>query len=227
MSKRVGIFMDVANLYGTIGARYGSRKLDYKAYYTYASDFGDVVMSNAYGSQMKDEATGFINCLRDIGFSPIYKKIKCYHNDDHIKHKADWDVGIAIDIVKAIANLDMVILGSADGDFQSLTKWILEQGKQVLILACGISKDLRETCTEAIEIPESMLEGKNEKNKMEQTDRNSNSGDPDNGSHNKHMSGQLGGSSTVCSNGEPTEGQRITGENNIENTKHSGNGDQV
>ena len=227
MSKRVGIFMDVANLYGTIGARYGSRKLDYKAYYTYASDFGDVVMSNAYGSQMKDEATGFINCLKDIGFHPIYKKIKCYHNDDHIKHKADWDVGIAIDIIKAIANLDMVILGSADGDFQPLTKFILEQGKQVLVLACGISKDLRETCTEAIEIPESMLEGKNEKSKMEQVNRRTNNSDANNGGNSKHQSGQLGSSPIVHGDGEPTEGQRVTGDGNIEDTENSGNGDQV
>lgn len=206
--------MDVANLYGTISMKYGSRKLDYKAYYAYVQDFGDVVMANAYGSQMNNEAAGFINCLKAIGYHPVYKRIKSYQNDTHIKHKADWDVGIAIDIVKAIANIDMVILGSADGDFQPLTKWILEQGKQVIVLACGISKDLRESCTEAVEIPESMLEDKNEKVKLEQDNRRTDSDIADNGSDDQHKTEQLGSSPAVCSDGESSEGQRDSGKNN-------------
>ena len=222
MSKRIGMFMDIANLYGTIGVKYGSRKLDYKAYYRYVEDLGDIVMANAYGSQMNNEAAGFINCLKLIGYHPVYKRIKSYQNENHTKHKADWDVGIAIDIVKAIANLDMVILGSADGDFQPLTKWILEQGKQVIILACGISKDLRETCTEAIEIPESMLEDKNEKGKLEQSDRRADSDISDNGSDGQHTSGQLGSSTVVCSDGESSEGQRDSGKDDTEDTGHSG-----
>jgi len=223
MSKRIGIFMDVANLYGTVGVKYGSRKLDYRAYYEYVKDFGDIVMCNAYGSQMNNEAAGFINCLKSIGYHPKYKRIKSYTKEGYTKHKADWDVGIAIDIVKAIANLDMVILGSADGDFQPLTQWILEQGKQVIVLACGISRDLRETCTDAIEVPESMLEDKYEKeDKLESSNRRSDNHSTDNGSDGEHSTGQLGSSPSVCSDGESSEGQRKSGEINQTDTGHSG-----
>ena len=158
MSKRIGIFCDVSNLYYCIGKKFDKRKLDYREYLQYAKDLGDVQHAHAYGAQLNNEASGFIHCLRQIGFEPKYKSPKDYHNKDNFKSKADWDVGIAIDIVRMIDRMDMIILGTADGDLTPVVEWAKEQGVDVIILACGISRELKDAATKFIEIPESMLE---------------------------------------------------------------------
>ena len=72
--------------------------------------------------------------------------------------KADWDVGIAIDIVRAINRVDILVLGSADGDLAPLLSWAKEQQCKTVVCACNISYELREVADELIEIDESFLE---------------------------------------------------------------------
>jgi len=158
VAKRIGVFCDVSNLYYCIGKKFNKRKLDYRAYLTYCKDLGDVQQAIAYGAQLNNEASAFIHCLRQMGFDPKYKSPKDYHNKDNFKRKADWDVGIAVDIVRMIERLDMIILGTADGDLTPVVEWAKEQGVDVIILACGISRELKDMATRYIEIPESMLE---------------------------------------------------------------------
>jgi len=158
--KRIGLFVDVSNLYKCLRLKYQDKKLDYEKYMTYIKDLGEIIIANAYGAQLNEEAKSFINCLKILGFTPKYKKLKEYINREGVTHKANWDVGITVDIVKAVGNLDIIILGSADGDFVPLVSWIQEQGKTVIILACGISRELKDICSQAIEIPESMIESK-------------------------------------------------------------------
>ena len=158
MSKRIGVFMDVSNLYYCIGKKYNQRKLDYGAYLDYVKELGDVQHALAYGAQMNNEAAGFIHCIRQKGYEPKYKTPKDYHNRDNFKRKCDWDVGIAIDIVRMIDRMDMIILGTADGDLRPVVEWAKEHGVDVIVLACGISRELKDVATKFIEIPESMLE---------------------------------------------------------------------
>lgn len=157
MSKRVGVFCDISNLYYCINKKFFKRKLDYEAYLKYCKDLGEVQHAIAYGAQMENEARGFIHCLRRIGFEPKYKAPKDYHNNTNFKRKADWDVGIAIDIVRYIDRVDLIILGSADGDMAPAVEWAKERGVEVIVLACGISRELKDI-TKYVEIPESMLE---------------------------------------------------------------------
>lgn len=161
--KRIGIFADVSNLYYCIGMKYADRKLDYAAYLKFVKELGRLHVAYAYGAQLENEAMGFIHCLKNIGFTPKYKTPKTYRSSGQTKHKADWDVGIAIDIVMNVHNLDMIVLGSADGDLCPVVEWAQKHSTQVIILACGISKDLRDLADRAIEIPESLLEKKNAK----------------------------------------------------------------
>jgi uncharacterized LabA/DUF88 family protein len=170
MAKRIGIYIDVSNLYYSVLSKFGKRKLDYKKFLDYVKDLGDVVVANAYGAQMNAEAKPFISCLRQIGYLPRYKQLKVFTNAGQApKYKANWDVGIVVDIIKALPNLDIVILGSADGDFQPLVDLVMGQGKSVIVIACNISRDLRDTCSQAIEIPESLIE--DAKNENTGTDR--------------------------------------------------------
>lgn len=158
MAKRIGIFMDVSNLYYSTINKFKGRKLNYRKYLDYIKDLGIIVQSIAYGAQLKDEAKSFISCLSNMGFEIKYKKPKTWVNDGVIKRKADWDVGIAIDIVRLHQNFDLIVLGTADGDMAPVVKWLLEKGIKVIILGSGISTELMDL-TRCIEIPESFMEG--------------------------------------------------------------------
>jgi uncharacterized protein (TIGR00288 family) len=158
MAKRIGVFCDISNMYYCIGKKFRKRKLDYKKYLAYAKELGDIAYAIAYGAQMQGEAAFFIQCLKNFGYEPKYKAPKNYHNRNNFRRKADWDVGITMDIVRKIDDIDMIILGTADGDLTPLVEWAKERGKSVIILACGISRELKDAATTFIEIPESMLE---------------------------------------------------------------------
>ena len=154
---RIGIFIDVSNLYYCVGKKF-NRKLDYKKYYTYVEQLGDIKQAIAYGAQLKNEARGFIHCLEEVGFTPKYKKPKIFHNDGKVRHKADVDVDIAMDIVRKINSLDLIILGCADSDLAPVVDWSQECGVNVIVLATGIAHELRTAAYSSIEIPESFLE---------------------------------------------------------------------
>lgn len=161
--KRIGVFVDVSNIYYCIGKKYEYRKLDYRKYLDFIRDFGELVKVIAYGSQLSNEAAGFIHCLDKTGFQTKFKTVKSFNNELELRRKADWDVGIAMDIVNMIDRFDMIILGTADGDLEPVVDWAIRRGVDVVILACGISRDLKERATKFIEIPESLLEVQQEK----------------------------------------------------------------
>ena len=161
MAKRIGIFVDISNLYYCIGKKYPSRKLDYRKYLKFVKDLGEISVAVAYGAQISGQANGFIYCLKQIGFQTKFKTPKTYANkeDDYVlKRKADWDVGITMDIVNMIDRIDMIILGTGDGDMLPVVEWAMAKGVEVVVIATGISKDLKDKATKYIEIPESFLE---------------------------------------------------------------------
>ena len=160
--KRIGIFADVSNLYYCIRKKYRGKKLDYRKYYEFIVDFGEISQAIAYGAQIGNEAAGFIHALKAIGFQAKYKVPKQYYEDNKTRRKADWDVGITIDVVNMAERLDIIVLGSADGDLAPLVDWCRQKGIDVIVIACGISRELKDTANEYIEIPESLLEIQNE-----------------------------------------------------------------
>jgi len=156
MPKQIGFFADVSNLYYCINKKFNNKKLNYTKYMEFISDLGDIIVANAYGAQIDNEAVAFINHLKESGFAPKYKTPKTFNDKGKIRRKADWDVGIAVDVVDNIEDIDFIVLGTADSDFKPLVDWILDQDKEVIIFACNISKDLHKA--KCIEIPESLLE---------------------------------------------------------------------
>jgi len=158
--KRIGVFVDVSNIYYCVGKKYEYRKLDYRKYLDFIADFGELTKAIAYGSQLSNEAAGFIHCLEKTGFQTKFKTVKSFNNEQELRRKADWDVGIAMDIVSMIERFDMIVLGTADGDLEPVVDWAIRRGVDVVILACGISRDLKGRSTKHIEIPESLLEDK-------------------------------------------------------------------
>lgn len=161
MSKRIGFFVDVSDLYRRVSRKFDGRKLDYKKYYDFVADLGQVQQAIAYGSQLNDEARGFIFCLRNIGFHTKYKEPRTFTTEDgHIRRLINWNVGICMDVVNMVDNLDMVVLGSSDSDLLPLVKWCSSIGLKTIVFSCGVGKRLNEEASEVIEIPESLLEDK-------------------------------------------------------------------
>lgn len=156
--KRIGIFVDVSNIYYCVSKKYNKRKLDYRKYYAFIADLGEIQQAIAYGAQLHGEANSFLHCLKKIGFAAKYKMTKTYQNIDGIRRKADQDVAITIDIVNMINSMDMIVLGSADSDLAPTVEWARARGVDVVVIACGIARELKDTATKAIEIPESLLE---------------------------------------------------------------------
>lgn len=172
--KVVGVFADVSNLYYCIGKKFSGRKLAYDKYLKQAVGTHELYRAFAYGAQLNDEAVNFITCLRHFGYDTKYKKPKQYvapsvapncpkcgeilPAEKREIRKADWDVGIAMDVVRLIDRLDIVVIGSADGDLSPLVEWIKEKGRRCVVLACGISRDLKNVADHWTEIDEPLLE---------------------------------------------------------------------
>lgn len=161
---RVQVFLDISNLFYCTGKKFNGRKIDYAKYLEYVTGFGTIEKSVAYGAQLGKEAKSFINSLKMLGFETKYKEPRVFRNKaagtTKIRRKADWDVGITLDVVNSVEakRVDLVILGTADGDLAPLITWCKSRGVDVLVLACGISRELKAVATRYVEIPESFLE---------------------------------------------------------------------
>lgn len=156
MSRRIGFFVDVSNLYYCVGKKFPDRKISYTKLMKYVDDLGTVNKAIAYGADRGDQTNGFITVLKSVGFETKFKEPTLYANKT--KHKADWDVGIAVDMIHMKDRFDTVILSTADGDLEPAVVYLQNAGINVIIVACGISKLLKAAATKFVEIPESMLE---------------------------------------------------------------------
>lgn len=87
-------------------------------------------------------------------------QLKTYLGKKREFRKADWDVGLAIDVVRTIDRLDAVVLGTADGDLAPLVQWTKDQGCKCIIYACNVAKELRDIADLVIEINRDVLETK-------------------------------------------------------------------
>lgn len=167
--KTVGVFADVGNLFYCISKKYDGKKLNYQRYLQRAVNGNRLYRAFAYGVQIENEATPFINCLKHYGYEPIYKK-------SHDNKRVNWSVGLSMDVVRCIERLDIVVLGTADPSLSHLISWVKEKGVECRILACGIPKDLKEVSNFYTEIADDLLETK-EKEKEEKEKEEKEKGD--------------------------------------------------
>lgn len=155
------LFVDIANLYYCVGKRFQNRKLDYAKLRDRAAELGQLYRAFAYGVQMGEEANPFINCIRKLGYDTKYKKSKMTdENEKKVIRKAEWDVGITLDVVRVLDRVDTVVIGSADLDLLDLVRYIRDKGVRCIIFACGIPAELREAADFYVEITEDLLEEK-------------------------------------------------------------------
>jgi uncharacterized LabA/DUF88 family protein len=114
---KIAIFVDVQNIYYTTRQAYG-RQFNYRQFWQEIEQQGDIVLANAYAiARDDDQQHKFQKALKHIGFNI---KLKPYIQRSDGSAKGDWDVGIAIDVLDAAQDVDIIILLSGDGDFDLL-----------------------------------------------------------------------------------------------------------
>ncbi|MCU7816881.1 MAG: NYN domain-containing protein [Candidatus Thiodiazotropha sp. (ex Rostrolucina anterorostrata)] len=119
--KKIAIFADVQNIYYTTRQAYG-RQFNYKKLWKKISAEGEIVSAVAYAIHRGDDKQlKFQDALKHIGFTV---KLKPYIQRSDGSSKGDWDVGITIDVLEAVQEINTIILLSGDGDFDLLLKKI-------------------------------------------------------------------------------------------------------
>lgn len=151
MANRVGIFIDVGNQFYCINKKWEGRKLNYEEYKKKAGSFGVVARAFAYGTQVENAATKFISCLHHLGFEPNYKTVE--KNSWY-----SWDVGMSMDMVRLCDKVDTIIVGNSNRTIAPALAYMRDKGIRVVVIACGINKEVKEACDQWLEISETMLE---------------------------------------------------------------------
>ncbi len=115
--EKVSIFVDVQNIYYTCRQAYQG-SFDYNKFWLEALEGCELVTAIAYATDRGDvKQIQFQNILRAIGFTV---KLRPMLNRKDGTSKADWDVGITLDMYEEASRCDKVILLSGDGDFDIL-----------------------------------------------------------------------------------------------------------
>lgn len=136
--QRVGIFIDIQNLYHSSKHLYGARV-------NYRELIKELVagrqLIRAIGYVVKSEtALGEASFFEALTKSGVELRIKDLQIFPGGVKKADWDVGMAVDAIRMADFLDVIILVTGDGDYVPLVeylKWGL--GRQVEVAAFGRS----------------------------------------------------------------------------------------
>jgi len=171
--QRVGIFIDVQNLYHSsknlfrarvnykelIKGLLAGRKLIRAIGYVVKTD--DIIEDTRPGSASGEAA--FFDALEKTGVELRSKDIQIFPGG---AKKADWDVGMAVDAIRMADFLDTVILVTGDGDFIPLVeylKWGKGRNVEVAAFNRSTSAKLKEAADAFInieEIPKVILSSK-------------------------------------------------------------------
>ena len=154
--QRVGVFVDVQNMFYAAKDRYNAR-LDYIKLLDMIVGDRAVVAAVAYVVQMPEvDQTAFISFLEHNGYNVKSKELRMRLDGSA---KGDWDMGIAIDIISMLDGLDVIILASGDGDFCALVEMVREKGCRVEVVAFphNTSIDLQQKADEFFPIGGDML----------------------------------------------------------------------
>lgn len=149
--QRVGILIDVQNLYHSAKNLYGAR-VNFREVLKLAISGRNLIRAFGYVVRTKTgEEKSFFEALVKLGIETRIRDLQEYY--DGMK-KADWDVGITIDAVRIAPSVDTIVLASGDGDFLQLIEYLKNQGKRVEVIAFGrsTSSKLKEAADEFIDL---------------------------------------------------------------------------
>ncbi len=154
--QRVGVFIDAQNLYHSAKNLYG-RRVNFGNILETAVGDRTLIRALAYVITTESgEESEFFEALSKQGIETKAKDLQIFLGG---AKKADWDVGLAIDAVKAAPKLDTVVLVSGDGDFIPLVEYLQHnEGCQVEVIsfAKSSSAKLIDACDDFVDMSEDL-----------------------------------------------------------------------
>lgn len=149
--QRVGVFVDVANMY------YSAKNLHQSFV-----NFEEILKTSVAGRQLIrafayviradiEQEKNFFEALEKQGFEVKAKDLQIFPGG---MKKGDWDVGLCMDAVRLLPKIDALILVSGDGDYSDLLDYVRSHGVRTEVIAFGrtTSGRLREQTDEFIDI---------------------------------------------------------------------------
>ena len=131
-NQRIGVFVDVQNMYYSARNLYKA-KVNFKTILQDAIANRNIIRAIAYviKADVKDEKT-FYDALEEMGFEVKSKDLQVFFGG---AKKGDWDVGIAMDVMRLAPKLDTVVLVSGDRDFSDLLEHAKSLGCRIEVIA--------------------------------------------------------------------------------------------
>lgn len=118
-NQRVGVLVDVQNLYYSARALY-SKKVNFENILKDA--IGNRILIRAIAYVVKTEEfkeKTFFEALERFGYEIKAKDLQIFYGGSK---KADWDIGLAMDAIELAPKLDVIVLISGDGDYIPLVQ---------------------------------------------------------------------------------------------------------
>lgn len=151
--QRVGVLMDVQNMYHSAKNLYQSR-VNFREILKTAVAGRKLIRAIAYVVTTETgEEKAFLEALEKSGIEVKSKELQIFPGG---MKKADWDVGLAVDAFELSKKLDSIVLVTGDGDFIPLVEHLKSQGQQVEIIAFSKSASgkLKEIADDFVDLSE-------------------------------------------------------------------------
>ena len=134
-NHRIGVFVDVSNMYHSAKNLYHTR-VNFQEVLKTATASRLLIRAIAYVVRSYSaEEQSFFEALEKQGFELKIKYLQVF--PDGTK-KGDWDVGLSVDAIKSADKLDVVVLVTGDGDYAPLVLYLKEnKGCIVEVMAFG------------------------------------------------------------------------------------------
>lgn len=162
---RVGIFIDTQNLYHSARDLH-ERTVNFETLLKVGSQDRELVRAIAYVVEKEGEATArpFIYKLSTLGYKVRRMNLTLHHVAEGGRpiYEGNWDMGMIADMTRLMDSLDIIVLGSGDGDFTDMVEVFQERGKRVEVIAFREHTaqklvDAADKFTNLIELPEGLM----------------------------------------------------------------------
>ena len=151
--QRVAVFIDAQNMYHSARSLFSSR-VNFKEILKTAVSGRALIRAFGYVIKTKTgEEKAFFEALVNLGIETRIKELQEFFGG---AKKADWDVGLALDAVRAGEIVDVIVVVSGYGDFVPLVEYLRSRGRRVEVMAFGRSTSLKlkEAADEFIDLGE-------------------------------------------------------------------------
>lgn len=149
--QRVAVFLDIQNLYHSAKHLFEGGRPNYRNIVIDALKGRKLVRAVGYvvRSGTEEEKT-FFDSLEEVGIELKVKDLQVFLGG---AKKADWDVGMTLDVIAIAPSVDVIVLASGDGDFVPLFERLKHLGK--IVEAVAFSKS---AASRLIEVTDSFLD---------------------------------------------------------------------